>query len=183
MSEKHGLRLHTVPLNFLQACAFVENYHRHNKPPLGSKFSIGVADESGEIHGVAIVGRPIARMFDDKLTAEVLRTCTDGTKNANSHLYAACWRIARQMGYARLITYTQGDESGTSLVAAGWKMIAERKPRKNWYESTSPEMRAKCRGGNTRDPLLAGGIQRALWEVKAENKAKADEGDRRPDVA
>jgi hypothetical protein len=154
--------LHTVPLTFSQASAFVENYHRHNKPPIGSKFAIGVATEDGEVHGVAIVGRPIARMFDDKETAEVLRTCTDGTKNANSHLYGACWRIVREMGYRRLITYTQGEEKGTSLVAAGWVKIAERAPRKNWHDSTSPEVRATCRGGSARDPLLAGGIQRAV---------------------
>lgn len=29
------------------------------------------------------------------------------------------------MGYRRLITYTLDSEPGTSLVAAGWKVIAE----------------------------------------------------------
>ncbi len=64
-------------------------------------------------------GRPVARAFDDGLTLEVNRTCTDGTRNANSMLYGAVWRAARAMGYARCITYTQHDESGASLKAAG----------------------------------------------------------------
>ena len=108
-------------------------------------------------------------------TAEVLRTCTDGTKNANSHLYGACWRIVREMGYRRLITYTQGDERGTSLVAAGWMKIAERAPQEELVrQHVAQKCRATCRGGSARDPLLAGGIQRALWEVKIEDKAQAD---------
>ena len=107
-----------VPITFRQACSFVRQFHRHNKAPRGSKFQIGVVDEDKKLRGVAIVGRPVARMLDDGFTAEVSRTCTDGCKNANSFLYAAAWRISREMGYRRLITYTQGNEPGTSLRAA-----------------------------------------------------------------
>jgi hypothetical protein len=166
--QPRGGRLAVVPLTFRQASAFVLNYHRHNKPPRGAKFCLGAIDEDCSVRGVAIVGRPIARAFDDGITAEVLRTCTDGCKNANSFLYAAAWRVAREMGYTRLLTYTQGDEPGTGLVAAGWKVVAERQPRKNWYGSTSPEMRAARTDCGSRDPLLAGGVQRTLWEVRAE---------------
>jgi hypothetical protein len=62
-------------------------------------------------------------MLDDGWTLEVNRTCTDGTKNANSMLYGACQRAAWALGYKKLITYTLPEESGISLTAAGWKLI------------------------------------------------------------
>jgi hypothetical protein len=31
------------------------------------------------------------------------------------------------MGYRKIVTYTLASEPGTSLVAAGWKLIGERK--------------------------------------------------------
>ena len=40
-------RLTIVPLSFRQASAFIANHHRHNKPPRGCKFAIGVCDETG----------------------------------------------------------------------------------------------------------------------------------------
>jgi hypothetical protein len=104
-----------------------------------------------------MVGRPVARAFDDGLTAEVNRTCTDGTANANSALYGACWRIASAMGYRRLVTYTQADESGSSLTAAGWIKVRDLPARKGWAAS-SVALRA------LRDPVGNGGVQRALWE-------------------
>ena len=116
--------LEIVPISFKQACDFVAEYHRHHKPPIGHKFSIGVAKD-GEIVGVAIIGRPVARHRDNGITLEVTRLCTDGTKNACSKLYAAAWRAARAMGYSRLGTYILGSEKGTSLVAAGWKLVGK----------------------------------------------------------
>lgn len=83
--------------------------------------------EANQLVGVAIVGRPIARSFNDSYTAEVLRTCTNelAPKGAVSFLYAACWRIWRAMGGRKLITYTLVTESGASLRGAGWKVVAE----------------------------------------------------------
>ena len=107
-----------VPINLDEANAFVEKHHRHHKPVPGAKFCIAVA-VGGVVVGVAIVGRPIARMADDGWTLEVNRTCTDGTKNANSMLYGACRRVAFGMGYRKLITYTLPSEGGRSLAAAG----------------------------------------------------------------
>lgn len=86
----------------------------------------------GRIAGVAVVGRPVARRLDDGRTAEVTRTCTDGTPNANSKLYAACARAARAMGYQRLITYTQNGESGVSLRAAGFRPVVHLPPHQGW---------------------------------------------------
>lgn len=151
-------RLTIVPLSFRQAKEFVARLHRHHKPPVGHKFSIGVIDETGELRGVAMIGRPVARHYDDGRTAEVNRTCTDGCPNANSALYSAAWRAAKAMGYTRLITYTQAGESGSSLRGAGWTVVGERKARGSWAES-GVQLR------DLRDPDGSGGIQRTLWEV------------------
>jgi hypothetical protein len=142
-----------VPVSFETACEFVREHHRHHTPPVGHKFSIGVGD--GELLvGVAIVGRPVARHYDNGTTLEVTRVATDGTHNACSMLYAAAWRAAKALGYRRLITYTQADESGSSLRAAGWQVIAERPPRRGW---TTPSRPRELRGTEN--------TQRMLWEV------------------
>ena len=148
-----------VPVTFREASAFVAAHHRHNKPPRGHKFSIGVRDGM-QLRGVVMVGRPIARAFDDGRTAEVNRTCTDGTPNANSMLYGAAWRAAKAMGYLRLITYTQRGESGASLRAVGWVRVADRPARRSWAES-SIALR------EIRDPDGPGGVDRVLWRIGA----------------
>lgn len=116
--------LRIVPVTLAEANAFVTEHHRHHKPVPGAKFCVAVALKDA-IVGVAIVGRPVSRMLDDGWTLEVNRTCTDGTKNANSCLYGACRRVAFGLGYRKLITYTLPTESGASLTAAGWRCIGE----------------------------------------------------------
>lgn len=107
------------PLSLKQANAYVAELHRHNKPTVGHKFSIGCY-KNDELVGVAIVGRPLARHLDDGETLEVLRVCSDGTRNVNSKLYGACVRIAKEMGYRTIYTYTLKSESGASLRGSGW---------------------------------------------------------------
>ncbi|MFJ4642759.1 XF1762 family protein [Streptomyces bobili] len=75
-----------------QACAFVDEIHRHHARPQGHKFSIGLLDATGTRVGVAIVGRPVARHLDDGWTLEVTRPATDGSPDACSALYSAAWR-------------------------------------------------------------------------------------------
>lgn len=153
------MSLQIVPLSFRAAAEFVGQFHRHNKPPAGSKFCIGV-EQDNVLVGVAMVGRPIARAFDTGRTAEVTRTCTNGERNANSILYGACWRTAKAMGYTRIITYTQAEETGASLRAAGWVRVKELPPRKGWAASTqNPTLKAK------RDVVGNGGVARVLWEI------------------
>lgn len=119
------MSLTVQPISFKEAKAFIAKHHRHHKPPVGWMF--GVACNDGEkVVGVAMVGRPVARMLDDGLTAEVNRCCTDGTPNACSTLYGACWRAVKAMGYRRLITYTLPEEGGASLRGAGWALLGER---------------------------------------------------------
>lgn len=137
------MRLVIVPTTLDEANAFVREYHRHHQPVPGAKFCVAVAPSEGpflgQICGVAIVGRPIARALDDTWTLEVNRTCTDGTKNANSALYGACARATFALGYTKLITYTLASESGVSLLAAGWKVVAEVKGR-SWSCVSRPRV-------------------------------------------
>lgn len=118
-------RLFIQPITQAEAKAFIRQYHRHHNPSLGWIFGVAVNDGE-KVVGVATVGRPVARLLDNGLTAEVNRCCTDGTPNACSMLYGACWRVARELGYRRLITYTLAEEGGGSLRGAGWKCIGER---------------------------------------------------------
>jgi hypothetical protein len=118
--------LTVTPIDFAEANAFVATLHRHHKPMPGCKFCIAVSDEGGKVRGVVMVGRPVARNSDNGYTLEVNRCCTDGARNACSMLYGAAWRVAKALGYRRLMTYTLPAEGGVSLRAAGWKLIGER---------------------------------------------------------
>jgi len=116
--------LEIVPITQKEAKEFVRRHHRRHKPPLGSIFQVGCS-KNGRICGVAIVGRPVARMLQNGWTLEVTRLCTDGTKNACSKLYSACWRAARALGYRKLITYILESENGASLKAANWECVGK----------------------------------------------------------
>jgi hypothetical protein len=130
--------LELQPTTYDDACKFVEQFHRHHPPPQGHKFSIAVADGE-KVVGVIMVGRPVARGFDNGRTLEVIRCCTDGTKNAASKLYAAAWRAARSMGYLRIVTYTLAEEPGTTLRAAGWRELYKTKGG-SWNCPTRPRL-------------------------------------------
>ena len=150
------MSLELVPISLREANEFVMNFHRHNKSTQGGKFAIGVSDGEG-LTGVAIVGRPLARMLQDDYTAEVLRVCImEGSpRNSNSKLYGACWRACKAMGYRKLITYTLQSESGESLRGAGWSIVGETKPG-NW-----------SRTGRERDWQPIYGQLKFRWEVSA----------------
>ena len=120
MSEKMAI----CPVDLAEANAFVRALHRHHGNVVGHKFSIG-AVLAGKIVGVAIIGRPVARMRDDGATLEVTRLCTDGTKNACSFLYGAAARAAFALGYRRIGTYILASEPGTALKGAGWRQVGE----------------------------------------------------------
>lgn len=111
--------LEIVPITFKTACDFISKYHRHHKPTVGCKYCVGL-EKDGDLVGVAVCGRPVSRYFDDGKTCEINRLCTDGTKNACSKLYGACCRIAKDMGYKKIITYILESEPGTSLKASNF---------------------------------------------------------------
>lgn len=113
-----GLEIRPVTLR--QAKEFVAQNHRHHLPPQGHKFSIGLY-AGDRMVGCAICGRPVSRYLDNNETCEITRLCTDRTENACSMLYGACCRIAREMGYKKMITYTLSSENGASLRAGGFQ--------------------------------------------------------------
>jgi hypothetical protein len=61
------------------------------------------------------------------------------------------------MGYKRIITYTQADESGASLRAAGFDRVKELPARKGWAESS-----VKLK--HMRDMIGSGGVARVMWQ-------------------
>lgn len=107
------------PLTLKEANAFIDELHRHHSHCKGDKFRIG-AEVDGKLVGVAQCGRPVSRHLDDGRTLEVIRLCTDGTKNVCSFLYSRCARVAQELGYEKIITYILESELGSSLKASGW---------------------------------------------------------------
>ncbi len=145
------MRLSLCPVTLAEANAYVRLHHRHHKPVVGHKFSLGAIFD-GAIVGVAIVGRPVSRMRDDGSTLEVTRLCTDGTRNACSFLYGACARAAFALGFRRIGTYVLKSEGGASVLAAGWRLIGERgggswsvpsRPRVDKHP-TEPKLHFEC---------------------------------------
>lgn len=117
-------RLKAVPLELKESNAFVAEHHRHHDPVHRDKFRVGCT-EGGVLVGVANVGRPVARALCDGHTLEVLRLCSTGERDVCSFLYSRCARIAKEMGYSKIITYILESENGTSLKASGWHKEAD----------------------------------------------------------
>lgn len=147
--------LRIVPCDIKAAREFVAMHHRtHAKLGAVYRFAVGLALDD-ELVGVALIANPVSSGLCDGLTLEVSRTCLAGeVPNGNSMLYGAAWRAAKALGYRRLVTYTQGDESGASLRGAGWRVIAERRPRPGW---DMPSRRRVSHGNDN--------IPRTLWEA------------------
>jgi hypothetical protein len=121
------------PVTLREARQFVLDHHRHNSPPHGGKFSIGLK-EDGLLIGIVTAGQPIARANDDGYTLEITRCCVlEGKRNASSRLYAAALRVARAMGYLRAITYSLPEESGASLRAVGFQPDGLRRHNPNGW--------------------------------------------------
>lgn len=156
--------LRVVPVTVAEARAFVRRHHRHHDvPPPVQRFAVGVA-LGRTLVGVAIVGNPASRVLQaEGNTLEVRRSATDGTHNANSMLYGAAWRVARELGWSRLITYTEEGESGSSLRAAGYRVIGERPARGGWDVPSRPRSVRKCPSCGA--ALDASGVARTLWEA------------------
>lgn len=145
--------LQIVPVSLEDANLFVARFHRHHKPVVGHKFSIGVSRDA-ELAGVCIVSRPVSRHRQDGFTLEVSRCCTDGTRNACSMLYRAAWRAAAAIGYKKLITYTLPEEGGASLRGAGFKFVGINRGG-SWNVPSRPR--------TDKAPTS----QKSLWEIAA----------------
>ena len=117
--RENSIFLEIRPITYQQASQFIIQYHQHHGPPQGCKFCIG-AFVGGKMVACVVCGRPVSRMLDNGRTCEITRLCSDGTPNACSFLYGACCRIAKAMGYKRIITYTLASENGASLRASNF---------------------------------------------------------------
>jgi hypothetical protein len=144
-----------------KANEFVANYHRQHYPAGRAKYAICCVDSTGLVHGVAIIGNPVARAYDDGVSLEVLRCCTDGTPNACSVLYGAAWRSAKGMGARSMYTYTLGadyNETGGSLRGAGW-LPTDGAGGAPWNHATRQTKRGYDR--------IMPGIKKIRWEIHA----------------
>ena len=146
--------MRVAPITLKAANEYVKDVHRHHPTVPGCCFCISLLDDAGQIVGVAIVGRPVARMLQDGVTAEVIRVATDGTKNACSMLYGAAWRAARAIGYTRMVTYTLPEEGGASLRASGWKCTSETAGGGEW-----------SRPSRARAAMKSPTAKKSRWEV------------------
>lgn len=138
MNDTCTCRTSIVPMHFKKDVnSFIHEHHRHHGKVAGYKFAIGLFCHcKNEIVGIAICGRPNGRFLDTGRTLEVNRLCVkENVKNGCSKLYGACSRIAREMGYEKIITFILDSESGKSLVASGWTCEAENIGGKEWNSS------------------------------------------------
>ncbi len=115
------------PITIAAALKWCRATHRRLPKLQGGMWAVGVERDAALV-GVAIVGRPTARLLDDGRRLQVLRVAVlagdvsdgGGHKGANSMLYGGVARAARAIGCRDLFTYIHDDEPGTSLRAAGW---------------------------------------------------------------
>lgn len=135
------MSLTIVHVELKDANSFIAAFHRHHKPVVGHRFSIGV-EACGSLVGVVVVGRPVARMSDQRNLLEVTRLCTNGEPHACSALYAAAARAGKDMGYHGIQTFILASELGTSLKAAGWLDLGP---------SSGGDWNRPSRGGRRRD--------------------------------
>lgn len=113
------------PITLKAANAFVTVNHRHHDSVTGCKFAIGLyktVKGKESLIGVAICGRPVSRHLDNGLTLEINRLCTTEPGNCCSMLYGRCVKIAKDMGYEKVITYILESEPGISLKASGFTL-------------------------------------------------------------
>jgi len=119
--EGEAVSLTIRPITRNAALPWIAEHHRHlRRAVTGWLFGIQLLDGNGE-RGVAVCGRPAARMLQDGLTCEITRISTNGHRNACSRAYGALRKAAVALGYTRIVTYTRLDEPGTSPLAAGFK--------------------------------------------------------------
>lgn len=156
-----------VPVTLAEAKRFVNEQHRHNEAPLGWAFGVGLAVD-GKLVGVAMAGRPSSRKLQqaDPYLVEITRVTTLGNKNACSRLYGAVCRAAKALGYLRAVTYTLVEESGASLLAAGFVVDEELPAARKWSQPSRPRYEETLLGPRKRPggpkirwrKNLAGGI-------------------------
>jgi hypothetical protein len=129
--------LRLAPCTIKYAKLYVQHHHRHNPNVQGALFALAAESvASGELVGVAMIGRPVSQELQRQGYVEAVRVCTDGTRNACSFLIARARRAAVALGYPpdKFITYTLVDEGGASVRGAGLR-VAKCLEARSWAES------------------------------------------------
>ena len=131
--------MEAIPIELKEAQSYIDAHHRHHKAAHRDKFRIAAVDNSKNLIGVMQVGRPVSRELDDGWTLEVLRLCTESKeKNVCSFLYSRAARIAKEMGYKKIITYILETELGTTLKASGWHLEKDGAGGGTWNTPSRP---------------------------------------------
>ena len=161
------MKLIAEPIELKQAQAFINKLHRHHTAAVRDKFRIAAKNViGGDIVGVAQVGRPISRNLCDGYALEVLRLCTNGEKDVCSFLYSKCARIAKEMGYRKIITYILESEPGTSLKASGWVCEDDNCGGATWENSTRSKKRPVQLSMIEQKQKYPVGVSKQRWSKK-----------------
>jgi hypothetical protein len=88
------MSLRITPIGLDEANAFVTVHHRHHRPVPGAKFCLAAA-AGDTVHGVAIVGRPVARGSDDGWTLDAARLAWQGRRTQLEHAISSTHRYLR----------------------------------------------------------------------------------------
>jgi hypothetical protein len=167
------MQLTVTPTTLREANAYVEEHHRHHDPVAGSIACLAVADDA-RVVGVAIVGRPLARMLQDGWTAEVLRTCVDSgyvEEVATAYLAGALFK-ARERG-AVGVAYAEAGlaalrrcpwlQAVTRMLSALWRACQALGYRRLVTYTLAEEGGASLRAAGWRNVGAAGG---GTWSRK-----------------
>lgn len=116
-------RFEVVPIGLEIANSFVRGHHSYMSRVHRCKFSLGLTFD-GELVGVIICNVPSSPHYDDRRTLEILRCAIAvGWPHAASKLIGAACRVAKHMGYKRVITWCDAAKAGTSYVATNFHLL------------------------------------------------------------
>lgn len=124
--------LELVPTSLADARAFIAAHHSHNSPPRGWKFGTSVVRADGQLVGVGVAGRPVAKALQHDRSIEITRVCTLGERNACSMIYGALARAAAALGFVDCYTYTLESECAACVRAAGFTVDARCSDTRGW---------------------------------------------------
>lgn len=138
--------------------------HRRRPRIVGALFATSVFI-AGELVGIACSSEPKAPRSRGCAIVEISRVATKGTPNACSKLYGALCRAAASIGYQKAITFTDPDEPGVSLRAAGFR--DDGLTREQCWDRPSSRRKGKKRSAEPRQ------VRRWVRDLQAPRAARA----------
>lgn len=141
VDDDHGIRIERVrgPEWWAFVRGIVTAHHRHHRRPQGWRYGL-IARKRGDVVGVAVIGRAVARGLAG--TSEVTRLCTFGSSRKRYGAASALLRATARLE-PKVVTYTLESESGASLTAAGWIHDPKyrKRPPRSWSDYARPRDR------------------------------------------